>query len=157
VPAYDTGAWSLYSTGSSRHESDVSYHELLRDFLVSMCDRTQATVYCGTADRFTEYETEPPKLDIAAQKLRGGRTGTLRVRLSKISSVTVEIRRGDSVVMSRALGTVPYGLVRIPWTVPRRKGTYDISVRARDLKGNTADDAGTVDVLKPVRKRKRRA
>jgi hypothetical protein len=157
VPEYDTGAWSLYSTGSTRREADVSYHELARDFLVSMCDRTQARVYCDTATRFSEYETEPPALRLAAQRLHGGRTGTLRLRLSKMSSVTVVVRRGDRVVLSRALGTVPYGLVRVPWSVPRRKGTYDISVRARDLNGNTADEAGTVDVLKPVRKRKRRA
>jgi hypothetical protein len=79
------------------------------------------------------------------------------VRLSKISSVTVEVRRGDTVVLRRPLGTVAYGLVRIPWSVPRRKGTYDVAVSARDLNGNTAAAAGTVDVLKPVKKRKRRA
>jgi D-glucuronyl C5-epimerase C-terminus len=157
VPEYDTGAWSLYSTGAARREADVSYHELARDFLVSMCDRTQTPIYCQTADRFTAYESEPPALTLADQKLRGGRTGTLRLRLSKMSAVTVVVRRGDSVVMSRALGTVPYGLVRVQWAVPRRKGTYDISVRARDLNGNTAAEAGTVDVLKPVRKHKRRA
>ena len=28
VPNYDTGAWSLYSRGSSEHESDLSYHQL---------------------------------------------------------------------------------------------------------------------------------
>jgi hypothetical protein len=157
VPEYDTGAWSLYSTGSVRREADVSYHELARDFLVSMCDRTQRPVYCDTATRFSDYETEPPALDLAAQRLRGGKWGTLRLRLSKISAVSVEVRRGDSVVLSRALGTVPYGLVRIPWSVPRRKGIYDIRVSARDLNGNTAAKAGTVDVLKPVKKRKRRA
>jgi hypothetical protein len=154
VPEYDTGAWSLYSTGSSRHESTVSYHELLRDFLNSMCDRTQADVYCGTATRFTEYESEPPVLALAAPKVRGGKTGTLRVRLSKISSVTVQITRGDSVVSTHALGTIGYGLTRVHWKAPRRKGTYDVSVSARDLNGNTADTAGTVEVLKPLKKRK---
>jgi hypothetical protein len=155
VPEYDTGAWSLYSTGSSRRESDVSYHELLRDFLTSMCDRTQAEVYCGTATRFTEYETEPPELALAAPKVRGGKTGTLRVRLSKISSVTVRVTRGDTVVATRVLGTIPYGLNRVSWKAPRRKGTYDVSVSARDLNGNTAETAGTVEVLKPVKKRRR--
>ena len=33
VPTFDTGAWSLYSRGSSQHESDLGYHTLLRDFL----------------------------------------------------------------------------------------------------------------------------
>ena len=33
VPAFDTGAWSLYSRGTVTHESDLGYHTLLRDFL----------------------------------------------------------------------------------------------------------------------------
>src|SRR3954465_8908816 len=40
VPGFDTGAWSLYSRGSSSRESDLSYHSLLRDFLVQLCSRT---------------------------------------------------------------------------------------------------------------------
>jgi hypothetical protein len=155
VPEYDTGAWSLYSTGTSSSESNLSYHELLRDFLTSMCARTQAEVYCGTAQRFTDYELEPPSLALAAPKVRGGNLGTLRVRLSKISSVTVRITRGDTVVSSRALGTVPHGITRVRWVAPRRKGTYDVSVSARDLNGNTAAMQGTVEVLKPMKKRKR--
>ena len=43
VPTFDTGAWSLYSRGSSQHESDLGYHKLLRDFLTQLCKRT-ATV-----------------------------------------------------------------------------------------------------------------
>jgi hypothetical protein len=155
VPEFDTGAWSLYSIGSSRHESTVSYHELWRDFLNSMCDRTQADVYCGTAARLTEYESEPPVLALAAPKVRGGKTGTLRVRLSKMSSVTVAIARGEKVVSRYVLGTIPYGLTRVRWKAPRRKGIYDVTVSARDLNGNTADTAGTVEVLKPVKKRNR--
>ena len=48
VPTYDTGAWSLYSRGSSTHESDLSYHQLLITFLHSMCTRTDDPVYCDT-------------------------------------------------------------------------------------------------------------
>src|SRR3954452_23645600 len=50
VPTFDTGAWSLYSRGSSTHESDLSYHTLLRDFLVQLCSRTAAVEYCGASD-----------------------------------------------------------------------------------------------------------
>jgi hypothetical protein len=39
VPHYDTGAWSLYDQVG---ESDLSYHELLRDFLFNLCARTRA-------------------------------------------------------------------------------------------------------------------
>jgi hypothetical protein len=155
VPEYDTGAWSLYSTGTSRHESDVSYHELLRDFLTSMCDRTQAAVYCDTAARFTDYEHQPPALALAAPKVRGGKLGTVRVRLSKMSAVTVRISSGEKVVSTRTLGTIPYGLTRVRWLAPRRKGVYDVRVSARDLNGNTAATTGTVEVLKPVKKRRR--
>jgi D-glucuronyl C5-epimerase C-terminus len=155
VPQYDTGAWSLYSTGTSRHESDVSYHELLRDFLTSMCDRTQAAVYCDTATRFTDYESEPPTLALAAAPVHGGKTGTVRVRLSKISAVTVQISRDGEVVSTRSLGTIPYGLTRVSWSAPRHKGVYDVHVSARDLNGNSAARDGTVKVLKPVKKRKR--
>lgn len=98
VPHYDTGAWSLYSRGTSEHESDLSYHELLIDFLDSMCDRTDAEVFCGTAERFVEYESEPPELKLRSRRLRGGKDGTLRLRLSKISSVSVTVQDRKSVV-----------------------------------------------------------
>ena len=54
LPTFDTGAWSLYSRGSSEHESDLSYHQLLRSFLRSMCDRTDDPVYCDTELRFAK-------------------------------------------------------------------------------------------------------
>jgi hypothetical protein len=37
VPAYDTGAWSLYDQFG---ESDLNYHELLTEFLQHLCERT---------------------------------------------------------------------------------------------------------------------
>jgi hypothetical protein len=153
VPQFDTGAWSLYSRGTSQRESDLGYHELLRDFLQSLCDRTQSPVYCDTAVRFTTYESEPPAVQLAAQRLRGGRAGTLRVRLSKRSTVTVTVSRAGKAVMARQLGTVGYGLVRVRWSVPRRAGTYEVRVAARDLNGNTAEQSGTVDVTRPAKRR----
>jgi hypothetical protein len=38
VPHYDTGAWSLYD---QHEESDLSYHNLLTEFLQHLCQRTQ--------------------------------------------------------------------------------------------------------------------
>jgi hypothetical protein len=154
VPQFDTGAWSLYSRGSSQRESDLGYHRLLRDFLVSMCQRTRAPVYCDTEARFTAYESEPPEIQLADQRLRGGKTGTLRVRLSKMSSLAVTIRRGEKVVLSRSIGTFGYGLVRVGWAVPRRAGTYAVTVTARDLAGNAGEQAATVEVSRPARKRR---
>src|SRR4051794_30132876 len=64
LPTFDTGAWSLYSRGSVEHESDLSYHQLLRAFLKSMCTRTEDPVYCDTELRFAQYELEPPQLSL---------------------------------------------------------------------------------------------
>jgi hypothetical protein len=38
VPRYDTGAWSMYDQYG---ESDLSYHELLTEFLQHLCERTR--------------------------------------------------------------------------------------------------------------------
>jgi hypothetical protein len=153
VPQFDTGAWSLYSRGAVTYESDLGYHELLRDFIQSLCDRTPKAVYCETAARFTAYESEPPVLRLASQRLRGGRSGTLRVRLSKKSTVTVTVSRGGKAVMARQLGTVGYGLLRVPWLVPRRAGVYEVRATARDLNGNTGEQSGSVTVTKPAKRR----
>ena len=53
VPQSDTGSWSLYSLGGP--ESTRNYHVLLRDILANLCKRIGTTVYCTTADRFTQY------------------------------------------------------------------------------------------------------
>jgi hypothetical protein len=153
VPQFDTGAWSLYSRGAVTYESDLGYHELLRDFLQSLCDRTRKAVYCETAARFTAYETEPPVLDLAPQRLKGGRRATLRVRLSKRSTLTVTVSRDGKAVMARQLGTVGYGLVRVPWLTPRRAGTYEVRATARDLNGNTGEQSGTVTVTEAAKRR----
>ena len=58
IPQSDTGSWSLYSLGGPL--STLEYHTLLRDFLRNLCGRTDATVYCTTADRFTAYLAAPP-------------------------------------------------------------------------------------------------
>src|SRR3954470_15733289 len=55
VPTFDTGAWSLYSRGSSSHESGLGYHMLLRDFLVQLCSRTTTVQYCSASQHFTSY------------------------------------------------------------------------------------------------------
>lgn len=46
VPHYDTGAWSLYD---QHEESDLSYHELLTEFLEHLCERTRKGPPLATA------------------------------------------------------------------------------------------------------------
>jgi hypothetical protein len=156
VPTYDTGAWSLYSRGSVEHESSLSYHELLRDFLDSLCDRTADALYCGTRDHFTAYLDQPPLLTLRTTRLRGGRYGYIKLDLSKISNVTLRILRDGETVHSRYVGTLGHGRRELGWSVPRKAGLYTVQLAARDLAGNPAGAEGDVQVLKP-RKKKRKA
>jgi len=154
LPTFDTGAWSLYSRGSVEHESDLSYHQLLRAFLKSMCTRTDDPVYCDTELRFAQYELEPPQLSLATTRLRGGTEGKLRLRLSKISRVGLRVKRAGKVVSIRPAVVVGHGTPSLRWSVPRKAGEYDVELTAVDLAGNVATAAGTLEVLKP-KKRKR--
>ena len=154
LPTFDTGAWSLYSRGSSEHESDLSYHQLLRSFLRSMCTRTDDPVYCDTELRFAQYELEQPVVSLATATLRGGTLGKVKVRLSKISRVGLKFSRGGRVVSTKAAVVVGHGTPTLSWPVPRKAGVYDVTVTAVDLAGNVGTAEGTIDVLKP-KKRKR--
>ena len=154
VPDYDTGAWSLYSRGSSTHESTLSYHDLLQGFLANLCTRTKTDVYCTTADRFVQYKAQPPVVDVQPATLRGGRPGRVRFTLSKISNVELRIRRAGKLVEARPFGAVGYGKRTFGWDVPRRAGQYTVQLIVRDLAGNPAAATSAVKVLKPKRKKR---
>jgi hypothetical protein len=154
LPTYDTGAWSLYSTGSSTHESDLSYHQLLTSFVHSMCTRTDDPVYCDTELRFTQYEVEAPAVELVTTTLRGGTTGKVKVRLSKISRVGLKFSRAGKLVAVKPAVVVGHGTPTLSWTAPRKAGAYDVDVTAVDLAGNVGTAEGTIDVLKPKKKRK---
>jgi D-glucuronyl C5-epimerase C-terminus len=143
VPAYDTGAWSLYSRGSSSHESDLNYHELLRDFLAQLCARTAAVQYCGAAEHFTAYLSIPPAIQVLPGTLRPNRIGRLRFALSKISRVAVTV--SGRTVFS---GTLAHGTKSLRWRAPKRTGDYTVTVNATDLAGNPGSATGTVTVAK---------
>ena len=55
VPLSDVGDWSLYSYRGA--ESSRDYHELLREFLASMCTRRLGPLYCDYADRYRGYRS----------------------------------------------------------------------------------------------------
>jgi D-glucuronyl C5-epimerase-like protein len=152
VPAYDTGAWSYYSRGAITRESDLGYHTLLRDFLANLCARTSEPVYCTAASHFTAYLTTPPALRLPAQRVRGGKTKTLRFSLSKISRIGVRVLRADgATVLSVAPGVMAHGTRTIAWNVPRKPGVYTLHVDATDLAGNAASAEAPVEVLPPKR------
>lgn len=155
LPAFDTGAWSLYSRGAITRESDLHYHTLTRDFLAGLCDRTGTAVYCDAEARFTEYLTLPPELRLHTRRVRGGRDATLRFSLSKISRAAVTVTAPDGErVLSVAAGTVGRGTRSVSWDVPRKAGTYVVRVDATDLAGNPAGVEGPVRVLKPRKRGK---
>jgi D-glucuronyl C5-epimerase C-terminus len=154
VPLYDTGAWSLYSRGSSTHESTLSYHDLLQGFLANLCERTDVAIYCTTADHFETYKTVPPEVTVKSIRLRGGRYGRVPFELSKISTVTLQITRGARTVEARPFGAVGYGKRTFGWQAPKRAGTYKVLLTARDLAGNQSFDTTTVRVLKPKKKKR---
>jgi D-glucuronyl C5-epimerase C-terminus len=155
APTYDTGAWSFYSRGAIKRESDLAYHELLRDFLVNLCDRTAATQFCTTATHFTTYLSVPPEIELRTDELRGGKDGTLAFSLSKISTATVTVTAPDGrQILRSGLGRVGRGTHALQWAVPRKAGTYALRVDATDLAGNPADIEGDLEVLKPKRKRR---
>jgi len=152
VPTYDTGAWSLYSRGSSTRESDLGYHDLLTGFLEGLCRRTEREVYCTTAANFVTYKSQPPVLQVEPARLRGGKPGRVGFELSKISSLNLRILRGSKVVEARPFGVIGYGKRTFGWDVPRRRGDYTVELVARDLAGNPATARAVVEVLKPKRK-----
>jgi D-glucuronyl C5-epimerase-like protein len=155
VPTYDTGAWSYYSRGAITRESDLGYHTLLRDFLTGLCDRTGAPEYCDAELHFTTYLTVPPELALRTTRLRGGKAGSLKFTLSKISRTSVSVTAPDGrLVLSVAAGTVGRGTRTVAWTPPRKPGIYTVRIDATDLAGNAASIEGPVEVLRPKKRRK---
>jgi len=154
VPAHDTGAWSLYSRGRVQRESDLGYHTLVRDFLTGLCTRTAVPVHCATRERFDLYLRQPPALAVRTRRLRGGRPGVLRLRLSKIARVTLRVRRGGRDLLVRGPELMGYGDRTVAWAVPRRRGRYEVLVRAVDLAGNASESVAGVQVTAPPRRRR---
>ncbi len=130
IPRYDTGAWSLYAAGGA--ESDLGYHRLVRDFLRSLCDRTEAAAYCGRAKTFDRYLHERTRVGFdGVRAVRLGADATVRFTLSKLSCVTLRVRRGDKLVHVRTL-VLPRGLRALAYHPPR-SGRYTVQVQAVDL------------------------
>jgi hypothetical protein len=130
IPRYDTGAWSLYASGGS--ESDLGYHRLVRDFLQSLCDRTKAAAYCGRAKRFDRYLHERTRVGFGGVgAVRLGADANVRFTLSKLSCVTLRVRRDAKLVHVRTL-VMPRGLRGLTYH-PTRTGHYTVEVQAVDL------------------------
>jgi hypothetical protein len=102
-------------------------------------------IYCTTAQRFTADLRTPPVVALLTSTLRGGTRAGVQVSLSKISEVTITIRRGGTVVW-RNSALVERGRPRLEWTTPANGGTFSVTVAATDLAGNFATANGTIVV-----------
>jgi hypothetical protein len=172
VPHYDTGAWSRYDQFG---ESTLSYHELLTEFLQHLCQRTRkgpplapgaagpgapasATptpahaapiagdeVYCATAQRFTADLSTPPVMRLLTTVVRGGSRAGVQMSLSKVSNVSMTIRREGRVVWHNG-ATLEGGRPRLLWLAPRRPGSYQVTLSATDPAGNFATANGAITV-----------
>jgi hypothetical protein len=154
TPRYDTGAWSMYDQHS---ESDLSYHELLAEFLEHLCERTKtgeplATVhapipgdeiYCTTAMRFREYVKTAPVIALLTDNLRTRQRAGVQLKLSKVASVSMSISLGGRTVWTNS-ATVEGGKPRLLWVTPSKPGSYTVTLKARDLAGNEAKATGTI-------------
>ncbi len=153
TPAYDTGGWSKYDQYT---ESSLNYHELLTEFLVSLCEKTHAIpgdqVYCATAQRFTADLHTPPALKLLTRKLPEGVRGGVKLSLSKVATVSITVRRGAQVVWTNS-ALVEGGDPRLLWVTPRKAGAYTISATATDLAGNTAGTSGTITLAARAKRR----
>jgi hypothetical protein len=130
IPRYDTGAWSLYASGGA--ESDLGYHRLVREFLQSLCDRTGARAYCGRARRFDRYLHERTRVGFGGVgTVRLGADANVRFTLSKLSCVTLRVRRGEKLVHVRKL-VMPHGLRGLTYH-PTRRGRYSVEIQVVDL------------------------
>jgi D-glucuronyl C5-epimerase C-terminus len=100
VPLSDVGDWSLYSYRGT--ESSRDYHELLREFLASMCTRRLGPLYCDYAERYRGYQVDPPELAYSGPATAVEDEPTaIRFNVSKLSAVEVKVLRGSKVVFSR--------------------------------------------------------
>jgi D-glucuronyl C5-epimerase C-terminus len=104
-------------------------------------------IYCATAHNFTAYLSAPPEVSLLSRRLRTRSRAGVRVSLSKVSTVSIAVTRGNRTVWHNA-ATVEAGKPRLLWVTPPRAGTYSIAITATDLAGNSATATGTIRLLK---------
>jgi D-glucuronyl C5-epimerase C-terminus len=151
VAGFDTGAWSLYSDRGA--ESTLSYHDLTAGFLVGLCDRLRAKVYCSAGKRFKRYEKEPTKIAVApVRKPHAFKPLELSFTLSKVSTVQVRVWGTRGLTLSRDL-SLPRGRHGVAWSPPGR-GRYRLRIVARGPSGPAGVALETIRVKLPKPKPK---
>jgi predicted secreted protein len=153
LPAFDTGAWTLYDLGGA--EADLNYHRLAARFAHGVCTRALARGFCPAAARFARYTREPPKLALAVPKhVRAPRRIAISFGASKHADGRFVVRdRRGRVLLDRpvALGR---SIARIVLPI-RRAGTYTVALAGRAVNGRGARRSVTF-VATPAPKPKHR-
>jgi hypothetical protein len=131
VPLSDVGDWSRYSYRGA--ESTRDYHELLREFLASMCSRRLGPLYCDYAERYRGYQVDPPELVYTGPETTvAGRSTAIRFQLSKLSAVEVKVFRGSKLVFSR-LANFRRGTGAFTFR-PEAPGSLTVRLGAKELR-----------------------
>jgi hypothetical protein len=146
VPLSDVGDWSRYSYRGA--ESTHDYHELLREFLASMCTRRLGAVYCDYAERYRGYQVDPPELEyVGPATATAGEMTSVRFEVSKLSAVEVQVYRGSEVVFSH-LATFGRGFGSFSFR-PGAPGSLTVRLAAKELRtglGKKDRATGAIDV-----------
>jgi D-glucuronyl C5-epimerase C-terminus len=146
VPMSDVGDWSRYSYRGA--ESTRDYHELLREFLASMCTRRLGPLYCEYAERYRGYQVDPPELVYTGPATATEDEPTaIRFHVSKLSAVEVKVYRGSRLVFSR-LANFRRGSGAFAFR-PGAPGSLTVRLAAKELRtglGKRDRATGALDV-----------
>jgi hypothetical protein len=144
IPLSDVGDWSRYSYRGPEATSD--YHELLREFLASMCTRRLGELYCEYADRYRGYQVDPPQLTYTGPDVTTAKQLTsIRFRVSKLSAVEAKVYRGGKLVYDK-LATFRRGVGAFAWR-PRSPGIFTVRLGAKELRtGLGKKDKATTEI-----------
>jgi D-glucuronyl C5-epimerase C-terminus len=148
LPQFDTGWWSRYSLGV---QSDLNHQDYVVSLLKMLGARTGDPAWTDMADRFAEYETQPPALTggqasriVYPRPLDGVRDDVVvRFWLSKPSKVLLVVD-GAAVDGYAWLG----GWHTFSWKAQHLGfGTHRVSLVAHSVDGNTGKaDLGSFSV-----------
>ena len=134
VPLYRSIGWSYYRPGVW---DSLDYHSLTTGFLEELCRRTATAVYCDTGKAFRGFMDNPPSLAVKTTKLKANRRGTVRIWVSKPSSVTLRITGPSGrLLLSRTTWTQP-GVIGWALTAPRGEGNLNVTLTGSDGQGHS--------------------
>jgi hypothetical protein len=102
-------------------------------------------IYCTTAQRFTADLKTPPAISLLSTRVAAATRAGVKISLSKISTVTMTIRKGSKVIWTNR-ATVGGGRPRLLWVTPAKGGTFSVTLSASDLAGNFSTAQGSITV-----------